>query len=347
MKFSHPENLLWLLALLPLLGLFIYAYRARKVALERLGDKWLMMGLTDSVSRVKQVWKIVLLLWAAVFLLFGFAGPQVGERLKEVKRKGIDIVVALDVSNSMRAEDVRPSRLEKAKYEISGFVDKLGGDRVGLVVFAGQAFLQCPLTLDKSTLKLFLDVTSPDAVETQGTNIAEAIDEAIKAFRGIEKAAGAEDRSSVRNKVLIIVSDGEDHEAGIDAALRRASEEKIRIFTVGVGGSQPVPIPVVTGEGGEKDFKRGRDGGVVTTAFTEAALRQVAEKSGGTFYRIDPQGSTLERIYVELDKLQKQEFASKEFLDYDDKFQFFIGAGILLLVMESLIGDRKNKIKPV
>lgn len=344
MKFGHPENFFWLLALVPLLGVLIYSIRAKRIALERLGDKWLMMDLTLSVSRVKQIWKTVLLFTAAVFLLIAFMAPQVGERLKEVKRKGIDVVIALDISNSMRAEDVKPSRLEKAKFEISAFLDRLGGDRVGLVVFAGESFLQCPMTLDKSALRLFLDIVTPEAIQTQGTNFAAALTEARKAFQRIEQGAAASDGKTLRNKAIIVFSDGEDHQAGIEEVLTPLIEEKTKVFTVGVGTLQPSPMPIPLADG-SRDFKRDRDGNIATTKLEETALRTLAEKSGGAYFRVDGQSAALERLNAEMDKLEKEELASKEFLDYDDKFQYFIAVALFLLLIETMLGERKNKFK--
>jgi Ca-activated chloride channel family protein len=339
MKFGHPENLKLLWLIIPIVGLLVYALVKKVSALERFGESKLMKVLAASVSRSRQVWKVVFISLAAVCLIFAYAAPQIGERLKEVKRQGIDIVIALDVSTSMRAEDVKPSRLEKAKYEIINFLEKLGGDRVALVVFAGEAFTQCPMTLDKSAVKMFLDVVSTDAIELQGTSIVGAVQEAIKVFRDSE----SDDNRTIRNKVLIIVSDGEDNDQGIDYAIDRATSQDLKVFTVGIGSGTGVPIPIYDKQGNRIDFKKDRQGQVVTTKLEEFNLQKIADKTGGTYFRVDAQGSNFDRIFIELQNMQKQEFASKEMLDYDDKFQYLVGIAIFLLVLEIVMNDRKWK----
>lgn len=340
MRFGHPDHLYYLLLLIPLAIALGYFLRARFKASEALAGTTLVNRLAYSLSRTKVVWKSILIFFGFALLLFSYAAPQVGSRLKEVKRKGIEIVIALDVSNSMLAQDVRPSRLEKAKYTISNFVDGLGNDRIGLVVFAGQSFLQCPMTSDKSAIKLFMDIVSTDAIATQGTNFSSAITEAMKAFEGIEAGANAEDKNRIRNKVIVVFSDGEDHETGLDQVLETAAEQKIRIYTVGVGTSNPTPIPLSGG-----DFKRDKQGSVVTTSLKENVLRRIAEKTEGEYYRIDAQGTDFNRITEDMNKLEKEELASKEFLDYDDKFQIFIGIALLLLVIETGLSDRKRFVE--
>ncbi len=344
MRFGHPEHLPYVVAVVPLLFLLILALVARFRALELLGEKRLITVLAASQSRARLVWKMILIVLGTAMLLVGFAAPQLGTRLKEVKKKGIDIVIALDVSNSMLAEDIKPSRLSKAKYEISKLIDKLGQDRIGLVAFAGDAFLQCPMTLDKSALKLFLDAVSTDAIQTQGTNFRAAIEESASAFRGIEGAAAASDRNITRNRVVLLLSDGEDFEKGIDAAVDEAIAQKIRVFTIGVGTEQPTPIPVFNERGMRIDFKRDENG-IVTTKFVETDLRRIADKTGGSYYHLDAQTTNLDGIVSELERLQKTELASREFLDYDDKFQIFLSIGLFLLMLETLVGDWR-KLNP-
>lgn len=341
MRFGYPEHLLWLWALIPLALLFAFGLWARFNALKKLGDVATLSRLAASRSTAKLVWRAIFTWVAAAALLVAFAAPQIGTRLKEVKKKGIDIVIALDVSNSMLAEDIKPNRLQKAKYEISRLIDKLGQDRIGLVIFAGEAFLQCPMTTDKSTLKLFLDIVSTRAIEPQGTNFRDAILEASRAFYGIGTRAAASERNQSRSKVVLIFSDGEDHEGNLEQAIDRAQAERIRIYAVGIGSDSPTPIPVLNARGERIDFKRGKDG-VITTVFVPDHLQQLAEKTGGNFYRIDAQTTGLEPLISELGALQKEEFFSREFVDYDDKFQIFLLIAFSLLVLESLIGERRR-----
>lgn len=347
MRFAHPEHLIWLWALVPLVLLIAFGLWARLNALKKLGNLAMLNRLAASRSTAKLVWRAIFTWVAVAALLVAFAAPQMGTRLKEVKKKGIDIVIALDVSYSMLAEDIKPNRLQKAKYEISRLLDKLGQDRIGLVIFAGEAFLQCPMTTDKSTLKLFLDVVSTNAIDLQGTNFRDAILEAARAFHGIETGAAASERNQSRSKVVLMFSDGEDHEGNLEDAIERAQNERIRIYSIGIGSDNPTPIPVFNAQGERIDFKRSKDG-VVTTSFVPDHLQRLAEKTGGNFYRIDAQTTGLEPLISELNALQKEEFASKEFVDYDDRFQIFLLIAFSLLVLESLIGDwRKVRQKEV
>jgi Ca-activated chloride channel family protein len=342
MKLGNPQYALYLLLLVPMLGTAIYFVVARFKALREFGSIELVRKLSETLSRPKVVWKMVIWFVAMSCLFIALTAPQIGTRLREVKRKGIEIVFALDVSNSMLAEDVKPSRLSKAKYEISRFVERLGDDRVGLVVFAGDSFLQCPMTLDKAALKLFLDVVSTHSIEAQGTNFGAAIDEAMKAFRASERVAESPEKVQSRNQVIVLISDGEDHEKNFDDALKRALENKIRIYTVGVGSSQSTPIPIYDETGRRVDFKRDKNNAVITTTFDGTMLQLIAEKTGGKFFRIDASGADLDRLYLELQKLDKEELSSLEFVDFDHKFQIFVGIALALLMMELLISDRRK-----
>jgi len=342
MRFGHPEHLIYLIVLLPLLIFFVAVARRRFKDIQKLGDSELVSKLIAGFSRGKVVWKTILIFLAFSSILFAFAGPQIGSRLKEVKRKGIEIVIALDVSNSMLADDIKPSRLQKAKYTISKLVDNLANDRVGLVAFAGQSFLQCPMTSDKSALKMYLDILSTKDITTQGTNFSSAINQSLKAIKGIEKGANAEEKNQTRNKVIIIFSDGEDHEAGIENMLQRATEQQVRIYTVGVGSDKPTPIPVNDEYGRRIDFKRDSKGSVVTTELQETLLRKIASETNGYFYRITPQSKIYDQIVEDINKLEKDELASKEVMEYDDQFQFFVGLALCFLVLEAFLTDRKR-----
>jgi Ca-activated chloride channel family protein len=341
MRFGYPEHLIWLWALIPLALLFVYGLWARFSALKKIGNHATLSRLAASRSRAKLIWKAILTWVAVASLLVAFAAPQIGTRIKEVKKKGIDIVIALDVSNSMLAEDIKPNRLQKAKYEIGRLIDKLGQDRIGLVVFASDAFLQCPLTTDKNALKLFLDVVSTDAIELQGTNFYAALSESIRAFKGIEAGAAAGERNQSRNRVVLFVSDGEDFGGNLDKAIEQAQAERIRIYSIGIGSDQPAPIPIYNAHGQRIDFKRSKDG-IVTTVFTPEPLRLLADKTGGNFYRVDVNTAGLEPLISELNTLKKEELSSREFVDYDDRFQIFLIIALSLLVLESLIGERRS-----
>lgn len=342
MKFGYPDHLIYLTILLPLAILFAFALHRRFKDIRQLGDLGLVGKLIPTFSKGKVMWKSVLLFLAFSSVLFAYAAPQIGSRLKEVKRKGIEIVIALDISNSMLADDIKPSRLQKAKYTISKLVDNLGNDRVGLVAFAGQSFLQCPMTSDKSALKMYLDVISTKDIATQGTNFSSAINQSLKAIKSIEKGANAEEKNQTRNKVIVIFSDGEDHEAGIETILQKALEQQVRIYTVGVGSDKPTPIPIRDEYGRQIDFKRDKQSSIVTTKFQEPLLRKIAGETNGFFYRITPQSKIYDQIVNDINDLEKKELATKEIMDYDHQFQFFLGLALCFLVLETLLTDRKR-----
>ncbi len=342
MKFGNPDHLIYLLILLPLLIFFAVVVGRRFKDAGKLGDLDLVTKLMPGLSKARVIWKLVFIFLAFSSVLFAYAAPQIGTRLKEVNRKGIEIVIALDVSNSMLADDIKPNRLKKAKYTISKLVDNLGNDRVGLVAFAGQSFLQCPMTSDKSALKMYLDIISTKDIATQGTNFSSAINQSLKAIQSIEKGANAEERNQTRNKVIVIFSDGEDHEKGIESTLQKALDQQVRIYTVGVGSDKPTPIPVNDEYGRQIDFKRDNKGSIVTTKLQEPLLRKIAGETNGYFYRITPQSKIYDQIVDDINKLEKDELATKEIMDYDDQFQFFVGLALLFLVLETVITDRKR-----
>jgi Ca-activated chloride channel homolog len=341
MRFAQPEYFYWLVGLAPLLAFLIYFLLVRFKSLKGFGSSPLMQKLSSSLSRTKVVWKMILIFLAITFALIALTAPQIGTKLREVKRKGIEIVIALDVSNSMLAEDVKPSRLSKAKFELSRLVEKLGEDRVGIVLFAGDAFLQSPLTLDKGATKLFIDLADPNSIGAQGTNFTGAVDEAIRAFRDNGMNASSE-KNTTRNKVIILVSDGEDHEGDTDALVKRTKDLGMKVFTVGVGSNSPTPIPVLDEGGKRVDFKRDKSNSVITTQFIDTELQLLADKGGGKFFRIDERSAETDRLLAEIQKLDKEELASKEMLDYDHKFQIFLGLALFCLLLESLLSDRRR-----
>ena len=230
----------------------------------------------------------------------------------------------------MRAEDVKPNRLDRAKYEAGKFLNLLRGDRVGLVAFAGISYLHCPLTLDYSAAKLFLDVIDTGIIGTQGTAIADALETALKAFNSQEK----------KHKAIIIISDGEDHEGDLEAALARVQEAGAVIYAVGVGSLTGAPIPVVDEKTGTFEFKRDRAGRVVTTALKESTLRQIASTTGGRYYRLGVDADVFGKIYNEIASMEKKDIRSHEYSDYQERFQPFLLAGILLLIISMMLPEK-------
>ena len=331
-RFAHSQYLI-LLGLIPLLiAFFWYAFLAKRKALARFGKSDLVQKLTRSVSKKRQYWKTVLIVFAFLFLVLAFARPQFGTKLRTVQREGQDILIALDVSLSMHAEDIKPNRLEKAKHEIASLIDKMQGDRVGLIAFAGKAFIQCPLTLDYGAAKMFLDIMDADLIPVPGTAIGEAIQKAMTAF--VEKER--------KHKVLILITDGEDHVGKPVEMATVASKDGIMIYCVGIGSSKGVPIPVLNERGVRTGFKKNENGEVVMTKLDELTLEKIALETGGKYYRASPGEVELERIYDDIGEMEKKALASKQYAQYEDRFQILLGFGLVLLVLELLIPERKR-----
>lgn len=330
-RFAHPEYLA-LLAILPvLLGVFLLALRVRQKALKRFGVPSVVQRLTEGASTSKPFLRGGLILGALGMLVVGLANPQIGTRLEEVKQEGIDLFIALDVSLSMKAEDIKPNRLEKAKLEIRNLIDRLAGDRVGLIVFAGDAYTQFPLTTDYSAANLFLDVVDVDAVPNPGTDIAAAITRAMESF----------DFQDATTKVIVIITDGESTEGDVFEAADEAAKKGVLLYTIGMGSPAGAPIPVY-GTGGQMDFKRDRMGNVVVSRLDEQALERIATTGNGKYFRGTTAQDELDEIYRAINALQKKEFGVKQFTDFEDRFQFFLGTALALLVIELLLSEKKT-----
>ncbi|NOX37133.1 MAG: VWA domain-containing protein [Calditrichaeota bacterium] len=331
-RFANPEYL-YLLFLIPvLIGFLIAAFRYKRKLLQRLGDPALIERLSAQVSRKKQVWKAALLVFALMFLILALADPQVGTRLEEVKRKGVDIFIALDVSKSMLAEDIAPNRLARAKHEISSFIDRLQGDRIGLIPFAGIAFVHCPLTLDYGAAKIFLDEIDTDIIPQPGTAISEAIKTAQRSFVTKE----------LKHKVLILITDGEDHEGDPVEAAREAAKDGIVIYTIGIGSPQGAPIPIYDRYGNRIGYKKDKEGKIVTTRLDVLTLEKIAFETGGKFYISSSGESELDRIYEEISRMEKKELGSRQFTQFEDRFQIFLFLAMIALVTEALLSERKR-----
>jgi Ca-activated chloride channel family protein len=267
------------------------------------------------------------------FLIIAVANPQVGTKMEEVKQTGIDVFILLDVSLSMQAEDIKPNRLEKAKFQISNLIDKLRGDRIGLVIFSGEAYIQIPLTTDYSAANLFLSAVDFNSVPQPGTAIASAISLALKSF----------DKSVSTEKVIIIITDGEDHEGDINKAVSDAKSMGVKIFTIGLGSTGGSPIPLYNARGGQVGFKKDKEGNTVLTKLDEETLKQIAAAADGKYYRGSNYEDYLDKIYEELSELSKTEFGVKKVTDYEDRFYYFLAPAILLLFGEFFISDSKNR----
>lgn len=301
--------------------------------LSQLADAKILDNLIPTFSRAFPRWKRFLFLLGLTFLLVGMANPQIGTKYEEVKREGFELMICLDVSNSMLAEDLTPNRLERAKQAISRLVDRLKNDKIGVVVFAGEAYIQLPLTVDHSAAKLFLGSIDTDIVPTQGTAIGKAIEMASNSFS----------QSSKANRSIIIITDGENHE---DDALEQAAaavENGIKVHTIGIGSTDGTPIPMYK-RGQMLGYRKDRVGNTVVTKLNETMLQQIAASGGGTYVRANNSRTGLNALMDELEGMQREEFDSKMFTSYEDRFQYFIAVALLLLLIEVLLPSRKLKV---
>ncbi len=334
MAWLHPE-FLWALAAAPVvLALLLWAAWQRRNAFRRFGESALVQRLAAAVSTRRRRWKGALLVLGVFLLGAALAGPQLGTKLREVKREGVDLVIALDVSLSMMAEDVAPNRLERSKNEIKKLLDALHGDRVGLVIFAGDAFVQCPLTTDYGAVRLFLDVADPNLLPTPGTDFNAALGTALQAFE-----APNPDGQETPTRALLIVSDGENHVADLGAIRRRAREQNVIIFTAGVGETDGAPIPLYR-NARRVGYKKDRAGQVVQTHLEEDGLKALAE--GGAYFRIARTSSSLQQIITALERLDRAEFGTEQFEEYEVKYQWPLAFALLLLLAERLLSDRRR-----
>ncbi|MCG8581502.1 MAG: VWA domain-containing protein [Bacteroidales bacterium] len=330
-RFENPDAL-YLLVLIPLLAFInLFLAKRRKKALEEFGNTELLNDLMPNVSFKRPVIKFYFMLFAFVLLIITIAGPQYGSKLQTVKRKGIELIVALDVSNSMMAQDIEPNRLDRAKRAISRLVDKLHNDRVGFIVFAGEAYVQLPITTDYASAKMFLNSINTDIVGKQGTAIGAAINKGINSFTTQEDV----------NRAIIVITDGENHEDDPIAAASVAAEKGIKIYTVGMGLPKGAPIPVAGGR--SNDFMKDRDGNVVISKLDEQTLQKIAITGNGAYIPANNIRNGINSLVDELSELEKSELEAKVYTDYDDQFQYFAALALLLIIIEFLILERKNR----
>lgn len=329
-RFAYPEYF-WGFWLLPLLTLFYIGARImRRRALQKFGDPELIRELMPSVSAIRPTVKFSLLMLALSAFILGAARPQFGSKLQTVKREGVEIMILLDVSNSMMAEDIQPNRLERAKRAIDRLISRLRDDKIGLIVFAGEAYTQLPITSDYGSAQLFLTSVSTDIVPRQGTAIGAAIDLATRSFTPSQESS----------KAIIIITDGENHEDDATGAAARAYELGIVVHTIGMGLPQGAPIPVV--RGGATDYLRDRDNNVVITRLDEVMLEKISAAGNGVYIRASNANVGLDDLLDEINQMQKVEMEARLFSEYEDLFPWFFMAGLLILLLEFLIMERKN-----
>ena len=328
-RFAHIEFLWLLLAIPVLVALHIWITRRKRQQLQLFGDPELMAELMPNASKIRPHVKFALMLTALSLLIIGIARPQYGTKEQTVKRQGIEVMIALDISNSMLAEDVAPNRLERAKQMLSKLVDQMVDDKLGLVVFAGDAFTQIPITCDYVSAKMYLQSITPELIPAQGTAIGKAITTCVSSF-------GTEDTE--KSRAIILITDGENHEDNAQEAAKMAKEKGIHVFVVGIGKPEGSPIP--DGRGG---FKKDRQGTVVVSRLSEDMCQEVAAAGGGMYVRADNSNTATRALEKEIDKLGKQEIETKVYSDYNEQYQSFIFIALLLLVIDFFIFSRKNK----
>lgn len=331
-RFEHIQYL-WALAVLPLMAvIFVALMSIKKQRLKKLGDFSLVLAMMPDVSVTKQIMKFALYSVALGFLIVGIANLQTGSKMQEVKREGADIMICLDVSNSMLAEDLKPNRLERAKLAIEKMIDRLQGDRLGIIVFAGEAYTQLPITTDYNSAKLFLNAVTPNMIPTQGTAIGAAIQKAMESFGSDEG----------KNKAIVVITDGENHE---DEAIKKAEEaasKDITIHTIGIGSDAGVPIPIYH-NGIPSGYKKDKEGNTVVTRLNEKLLRDIAGEANGVYVKASNADVGLGAVLDKIAELDKKQIESKRYTDYEDQFQWFVGASLVFLLIEFLLSERISR----
>jgi Ca-activated chloride channel family protein len=331
-RFGNINNLFFLIVIPVLLILLAYVIYMKKRDLNRFGNREVIAQLMPESSKGRHIIKYLIQLLAVLALIIGIARPQFGSKLREVKREGIEVIIALDVSNSMMAEDIQPNRLERAKQAISKLVDQMVNDKIGLIVFAGKAYVQMPITTDYVSAKMFLSTISPDIVPVQGTAIGSAIELGMSSFTP----------SPESSKALIVITDGENHEDDAVKTAQLAAEKGIKVCTIGIGHPEGVPVPV-TGSGGQKTYLKDREGKTVISKLDEKMLQQIAAAGNGVYVRSSDSRLGLNTVFDEINKMQKQEMDVRTYSDYDERFQYFFGLALILLFADLFILERKNR----
>ncbi len=329
-RFAHPEFLYLLFVLPALLVFYVYTRRLRRKALKRYGNPELLAELMPEVSSKRHHLKFWLLFGAIAMVIIVMAGPQFGSKLETVKRQGVEIMVCLDVSNSMLAEDVQPNRLAKAKQMLSRLTDDFTNDKLGLIVFAGDAFTQLPITSDYVSAKMFLSSINPSMVSTQGTAIGAAINLAMRSFTPSETS----------DKAIILITDGENHEDNAVEAAAAAAEKGIHVNIIGMGDPKGSPIPIDE----NSNYMKDREGNVVITKLNEQMCQEIAAAGHGIYARADNTNSALRALQKEIEKMNKSELDSKVYSEYDERFQTFAWMALILLIADFMTLDRKNRI---
>lgn len=330
-RFEYTEHLYALLAIPLLIVFFLIMWSARKKAIAAFGENSLVRQLMPQMSNYKHSIKFVILLLAVALLVIGWANPQWGSKKEKVNRKSVDIFIALDISRSMLAQDIRPNRLERAKLFAQKLVNELKGDRIGLIIFAGNAYLQMPLTTDYAAAQLFIKSANPKMAPSQGTAIVDAIELAERSFEEENK----------QHKALIVITDGENHDQEALERTKTAYEDGLLVFTVGVGTANGDFIPMTVG--GRQDFKRDNSGNPVISRLNEEMLEELASAGGGAYHNLLEESKILPSLRTGIERIEKREFEQRVFTEFESYFQYFIAGALLLILIEFLISYQKSK----
>ncbi len=330
-RFANPDFLYLLLILPAMVVFFIISEVRKRKTITRIGDAELVNKLMPELSRVRPAIKFLFQLLAVASMIILLARPQFGSKLEEIKKEGVEVIIAMDVSNSMLAEDIQPDRLTRAKQALTRLIDNLDNDKIGLIVFAGDAYTQIPVTTDYISAKMFLSAIGPEMVPKQGTAIGSAIDLGMRSFTPGEG----------KSKAMIIITDGENHEDDPVSKAEEAAKTGIVIHTIGIGSADGVPVPVTVG--GKRDYLRDNDGNTVITKLDEDILRKISMAAGGSYVRASNSNIGLDEVFNEIRKMKKQELESKMYTEYNDQFQIFAAAALFLLLLDFVIMDRKNR----
>ncbi|PID60514.1 MAG: hypothetical protein CR986_03850 [Ignavibacteriae bacterium] len=332
-RFAHSEYL-YLLFFLPIIIVLVwFTLRKQNQLLDKFANKTLHKTLFPLRSKFKLFIKSSLIVLAIGFLILALANPQIGSKVEEVKQVGIDVYILLDVSLSMKAEDIKPSRLDKAKHEIAQLIHRLQGDRIGLIVFSGAAYVQFPLTTDYAAANLFLSAVSVNSVPQPGTAIGPAVQLALNSFKKDEET----------QKAIVIITDGEDHEGELDKVIEEANNLGVKIYAIGLGSPKGVPIPVYNTAGRQMGYKKDRTGNVVLTKLDETTLKDITSKANGKYYRGSNTNDELEMIYNDLASMEGTEFGATKITEYEDRYYYFLIPAIFFLIFELLIKESKSK----
>lgn len=331
-RFEHPEALLGLLFIPVIWMMYGWLFLWKKRSRKKLSDTFLMNKIAPDIPQYKHLIKQLLLTVAGVGLIVALANPQIGSKIEEVKRQGFDVMIALDLSNSMLAEDLTPSRLESAKRALSKLVEKFKNDRIGIVVFGGEAYVQLPLTSDYAAAKLFLNTLNTEIIPVQGTAIGKAVDLCMKSF----------DPNSKAGRAIIIITDGENHEDDALNAINAAVGEGVVVHAIGMGSPDGAPLPLYSGRQ-KLGFRKDNSGNTVISRLNEDMLRDMAVAGNGIYVRATKGNAGLDLVMEELNRMQKEEYGSKIYTDYEDRFQYPLGAAFFFLIFEFFVSERRNR----